>query len=348
MSLRIAAGNLNVFTPARPWATLPQVKLMWRRCNISLAALPLLWLLAGCAGPSVSPTDQGLIDRADKLHHMLAPAAVESKSPRLSKYLDQLATRIKSAAKELHQQGTIKPSGDDGSDWVFGKDIDFHLVDCDLPNAFTSGGKHIYVYTGLMQLCRNEGELASMLCHEYAHLYGRHVLDDLRLEEPPSGGADAAVSYPYATLRISPRHAEQAEATALLIYTKAGWDPDQYISLYERLGNGSPAAGVDSALMRERASAAERRVSSLPPAAGDWMRPPIADDARFAQLLNECRALANSTSPPERTRLLLASFPSCLASGETSAQLAARERLFPRPAAPPENQWGKGVSGRGG
>jgi hypothetical protein len=312
------------------------------------ALVPLLCLVGGCAGPSVSPTDQALIDRAERLHQVLAPAVVDARNPRLQRYLAQLSERITSAAKELDQQGRIKSAEiAGGGSWLFGKDVTFHLIDSELPNAFTSGGKHVYVYNALLQLCRSEDELASLLCHEYAHLYARHVLDDLKQEEPPTGGQDVALIYPYATLRISPAQAREAQATAVLIYAKAGWDPARYVSLYERLGNGSPVSGVDSALMRDRVAQAERRMAELPPAANEWMRPPIADDARFAQLLSESRSLANSSRPPERARLLLACFPSCLATGETAGQLAARERLFPPPPAPTQNQWGKGVAGTG-
>ena len=307
--------------------------------------------IVGCAGPRVSPTDQALIERADRLHEVLAPAVVESRSARLDRYFTQLAERITAAAKELDQQGLIRPAGDDGGAggaWVFGKDIEFHLVDSELPNAFTSGGKHVYVYTGLLQACQSEDELASLLCHEYAHLYARHVLQDLRQEEPTSGGAEAALIYPYATLRITPAQGKQAEAIALMVYTKGGWDPARYASLYERLGSKTGGGNIDSSLMRERVADAERRMRELPSAANDWIRPPIADDARFAQMLEEARGLAGATSPPQRTGLLLATFPSCLAGGETAGQVAARERLFPPTPTQTGNQWGKGVAGRGG
>ena len=302
--------------------------------------------MAGCSsGPVVSPTDQALIERADRLHQVLAPAVVESRSARLDRYFTQLAERITAAAKELQQQGLIHPGGEGA--WVFGKDIEFHLVDSDLPNAFTSGGKHIYLYTGLLQLCKSEDELASVLCHEYAHLYARHVLEDLRQEEPAGGGQEAALIYPYATLKILPAQGKQAEATGLVIYAKAGWDPSRYASLYERLGSNSGGGNIDSALMRQRVADAESRMRTMPESANDWARPPIADDARFAQLVNEAHALAGATSPPQRTTLLLETFPSCLANGETSGQVSARERLFPSAPAPTGNQWGKGVAGRG-
>ena len=309
----------------------------------TLCCLALSLALAGCAGQSVSPTDKSLIAQADQLHARLEPALVERKDPKLKRYFEQLGGRITAAAKECDQQGMIQ-HGDDGSNaWMFSKDVDFHLVDSDLPNAFTSGGKHVYVYNGLFQQCRSEDELAALLCREYAHVYLRHVQQGLKPD--PALQGDNAILVPFANLRVSPAQARSADTIAFSIFVKAGWDPTRFASLYQRMLEESAPADADRALLREKVIEAQRRTDALPPAAREWAQPPVADDARFAQLQTETKAVIVRANPADRVQLLLATFPSALAQGDTPAQARARQKLFPPPAAPPDNQWGKGLGG---
>ena len=74
----------------------------------------------------------------------------------------------------------MSPRSEGSNEWMFSKDIDFHLVKSELPNIYTAGGRHIYIYDGLFQQSRNEDELASLFCHEYAHVYGRHAQKELK------------------------------------------------------------------------------------------------------------------------------------------------------------------------
>src|SRR5206468_11755116 len=125
-----------------------------------------------------------------QLHTRLEPAVVERQEPRLRRYFEQLASRIVTAARELDQQGIIKSQSEGSNEWLFSKDIDFHLLDSELPNIYTGGGRHIYIYDGLFQQCRNEDELASLFCHEYAHVYGRHAQKELKRVATAGGGED--------------------------------------------------------------------------------------------------------------------------------------------------------------
>jgi predicted Zn-dependent protease len=157
---------------------------------------------------------------------------------------------------------------------------------------------------------------------------------------------DNAILFPFANLRVSPAQARSADAVAFTIYTKAGWDPTRYASLYQRMleENAAPA-DADRALLREKVTEAQRRTDALPPAAREWAQPPVADDARFAQLQAETKTVVARANPADRVQLLLATFPSALAQGDTPAQARARQKLFPPPTAPPDNQWGKGLGG---
>jgi predicted Zn-dependent protease len=304
--------------------------------------------LGGCTGgAAVSPSDQTLIRDADKLHAKLESAVVERLDAPLKRYFEQIGARITAAAKELDQQGVIKSVGAAGGSnaWMFSKDVDFHLVDSDLPNSFTSGGRHVYIYDGLFQLCRNEDELAAVFCHEYAHLYGRHVQQDVKRDPALSG--DDAVLYPFATLRLSPGQNREADAIAFQIYCKAGWDPGRYVTLYQRMleeRSASSVTAADREAMRERVVQAQQRADALPPAAREWGQPPVADDARFAQLQSKAKGIAAGRN--RQAELLLSAFPSSLNDVPTPRQARAREQLFPPPAGPTANPWGKGLPGQ--
>ena len=312
-----------------------------RRHLLSPISLLLLALagLAGCAGPAVSPTDQTLLRETEQLHSRLEPAVVERQEPRLRRYFEQLASRIVTAARELDQQGIIQSRSEGSNEWMFSKDIDFHLVKSELPNIYTAGGRHIYIYDGLFQQCRNEDELASLFCHEYAHIYGRHAQKELKRDASALG--DDSLLEPFVTLKFTPAHDKTAETIAFNIFVKAGWDPARYADIYRRLLQQGPPGGLDAALLRERADGAHE----LPAGAQNWAQPPIADDARFVQLQAETQAVVAAVPRNDRVELLLSALPNCLTPPDAPAQVAARQRLFPPPAAPSENKWNKGLQG---
>lgn len=310
-----------------------------------LARVPLVWCLAvvaGCAGPAVSPSDQTLIREADQLHTRLAPAVVERRDARLQRYLEQIGARICAAAKELDEQGQIKSKGEGANTWMF-SGIEFHLVNSRVPNSFTSGGRHVYVYDGLYRRCQNEDELAALFCHEYAHLYARHIQHELK-RDPALPGEDALI-FPFATLRLTPSEGRAADAIAFSIYVKAGWDPGRFADLYRRLLQEESVPGLDTAVLREKLADAEKRASDLPASSRDWQQPPVADESRFVQLQVDSDTLVTSAPRNERAELLLASFPTCLTRTDTPGQTRARQQLFPPPPAPNENKWNKGLQG---
>src|SRR5271157_4560594 len=51
----------------------------------------------------------------------------------------------------------------------------FFVVDEMVPNAFAVPGGYIFIYRGLIEMMSSEGELASILSHELAHIQARHL-----------------------------------------------------------------------------------------------------------------------------------------------------------------------------
>src|SRR5882672_12870269 len=135
------------------------------------ALLILLALVAGC-GARTSPGDQSLIAQADALHRAFAPAIVND--PPLRGYLQQISARLLAAARDVAKEQSLAQSGD-GNDWMFSRDVQFHVAQCGVPNAFTTGGNHVYVLVGALERCQSEDELAAAFAHAYTHTLLRHI-----------------------------------------------------------------------------------------------------------------------------------------------------------------------------
>src|SRR5213595_479008 len=95
----------------------------------------LIALIAGCGGRR-SPGDQSLIAQADALHRTIGPAIVND--PPLRNYLQQISTRLLAAARAVAGEQSMINAGD-ANDWMFSKDVQFHVAQCGVPNAFTTG-----------------------------------------------------------------------------------------------------------------------------------------------------------------------------------------------------------------
>ena len=67
----------------------------------------------------------------------------------LSNYIQKVGDRVISAARDLDRQGFGPASHKkENSQWMF-SGMQFHFVNSPTLNAFTTGGNHMYIYTGL-------------------------------------------------------------------------------------------------------------------------------------------------------------------------------------------------------
>ncbi|KAI5286753.1 hypothetical protein KEM52_001877 [Ascosphaera acerosa] len=60
------------------------------------------------------------------------------------------------------------------------QDFDWEVFVIDAPteyNAYVLPGGKVFVYTGMLRLCRDEEGLATVLCHEIAHVRARHFAE---------------------------------------------------------------------------------------------------------------------------------------------------------------------------
>lgn len=118
-------------------------------------------------------------------------------------------------------------------------------------NAFTPGGGHIFVTTGLMRALENEGQMAAVIAHEIGHVTESHVVrgirDKLGIQVAAKAGAqaigiEAGITrqiYDYSVLAAANGHGRQFELKAdylgLDTMIKAGYHPDGALGVFEAL-----------------------------------------------------------------------------------------------------------------
>ncbi len=312
----------------------------------------LLALISACA------TDRQVINQAQDTNTQLEPAIMED--AQLSAYLQQIGTRIVEAARaadQAHQGPKAHFSGEDNS-WMFA-DKEFHLVNSETLNAFTTGGDHMYIYSQLLQQCRSEDELVAVMAHEYAHIYGRHVHKGMNRQYTALGftagaglaglavggkehGAEYAglavlsTSVASSFLNLGYTRDDEAEADkwGFDFYTRAGWDPERFGDFFQQLIDQgldtTPEIMSDHPSLASRVQAAKERARALPPEARSWRQPPVADAKGYVAIQQRTVQVAKAMPTSEQVagaQTLLSAVPSCILPVDQPEQKAAQKRL---------------------
>ncbi len=136
---------------------------------------------------------------------------------------------------------------------------EFNLIENKEPNAWCMPGGKVVVYTGLLPTTKDETGLAVVMGHEIAHAVARHgsermsqgLLQQLggmalqkAVEEKPEQtqqmwmmafglGSQLGVMLPYSRL-----HESEADRLGLIFMALAGYDPNQAIPFWQRMGEG--------------------------------------------------------------------------------------------------------------
>lgn len=303
---------------------------------------------------SACATDSKVRAQAADYHKELEPAILTDAE--LKGYLTSIGDRIVASAKELHAQNYgPKSHFKEDANWMFTTE-QFHLVNSETLNAFTTGGEHAYIYSQLMRECRNEDELAAVMAHEYGHVYARHVGKGMDRQLATLGGTLLLGAAGYAAggekhgkeyaaygaglgmvagnfLGMGFTRADEAEADKLGFdfYVRAGWDPDRFGGFFEQLiakgADKTPEMLSDHPSLASRVTAAKQRASALPASAKDWRKPPVADAAKFAALKSRAESVGKSMPNDQslaRAKLLLAAVPSCLLPEDAPEQKEAQ------------------------
>ncbi len=125
-----------------------------------------LFLLNGCATLGLSPLKDRMLQSVKYSERELATADAEN-SAVISQYGaiydTQDIARLDSIKNKIQ---AVLPR----------KDIDFqiHILNSKDVNAMTTGGRHIYIFKGLLDDARSDDELSCIIAHEIAHSLSRH------------------------------------------------------------------------------------------------------------------------------------------------------------------------------
>ena len=137
-----------------------------------------------------------------------------------------------------------------------GKDYDFHLINNQVINAFAVPGGQIALHTGILTKSESEGELASVIAHEIAHVTQRHIarkiessrfdniiaLGSLLAAAAAGGAAGAQAGLAVASasvidrqLRYSRAYESEADALGIRLLSRADFDTNSMPRFFKRL-----------------------------------------------------------------------------------------------------------------
>lgn len=199
-------------------------------------------------------------------------------------------------------------------------DYHFAVLQSEEVNAFAMPAGYIFVNTGLILATRNVSELAGVLAHEVGHVAKRHIAKNYERQKtagwlreagvlaasltagPAAGGAVNLLGglSELAVLNSFGRQEErEADAFAVRILPRAGYDPDGIVTLFEMLeragGPNVPAFLSDHPATADRLATAEKEVSALPAAQRASLE---VDDGGKLQIIQRRIELLTGERPP--------------------------------------------------
>lgn len=324
-------------------------------------ALPLQWVLMvmltlgaiGCAN------DKKVIAQAADAHKDLDPAVL--KDPQLAEYIQKVGTRVVNSARDLVQEGYQKDRVfAEDPQWMF-DEVQFHLVNSETLNAFTTGGQHVYLYSELFRTAKTEDEFAAVVAHEFAHIVGRHVHKGMNRQYAVLGtavavgiggaalggdnaaevglaaGGAALVAGQFIGMGFGRKDENEADKFGFQFYVHAGWDPDHFGDFFQQMVDKgydtTPELASSHPTLKSRVEGAKRRSTEWKEQNPNWQsyrKPGVASPAEFKKLQE--RALAVGKNLPnddslKKALLLFDSYPSCVAPKAQPSQTEARKEL---------------------
>jgi predicted Zn-dependent protease len=240
-------------------------------------------------------------------------------------------------------------------------EVQFHLVNSETLNAFTTGGTHVYLYSQLFETTKNEDEFAAVVSHEFAHIVARHVAKgtnrqygvmglaaaaavggyalggDNKMETAAAAGGAGLVAGQFIGMGFTRGDESEADKFGFQFYANAGWNPDQFGGFFQTLIDkgldSSSALTSDHPLLKDRVVNAKKWSADWKQKYPNWqqnLQAPIADASQFAKYQQRAIAVGKKT-PNDKSlaaaKLMLNAFPSCVAPTDQPQQTKAREAL---------------------
>jgi len=188
------------------------------------------------------------------------------------------------------------------------------VIDTDEINAFALPGGFFYVNSGLILAADNEAELAGVMAHEIGHVAACHVareqtrgnmanLASIALIFVPGGWglyeaeqAAMGIGVPLAFMKFSRSFEAQADFLGMEYMYKAGYDPQSFISFFEKIEAqekkkpGTLAkAFMSHPMTPDRVTAAQNEMRTVLPARPEY----IVDTSEFENVKSRLASIEN-------------------------------------------------------
>ena len=226
---------------------------MKRLAGILLAAS----LVCGCSQNKLTGKSQFSLVSDTEMRTMADQQYKEFLSKNSVVRSGQQAEMVKRVSQRV-ANAVVKYYSDKGlSQEVSGFQWEYNLVDSKEVNAWCMPGGKIVVYTGILPVTQNEAALAVVIGHEVAHAiaehskermsnemaaqFGSQVLANVLATNPTQAQNIFLLASGVSTLGVTLPHSRKQELEAdklgLIYCAVAGYDPQEAIPFWKRMGN---------------------------------------------------------------------------------------------------------------
>lgn len=219
--------------------------------------------------------------------------------PEVADYIQSLGTRLSSQAHDGRQR------------------FDFFIVRENVINAFALPGGFVGLNTGLLLETRNEGELASVVAHEIAHVTQRHIARSIAAQSrsglvstaamlaaillgAAAGGGDMAMAGMAAAqslaiqqqISFTRENEIEADRVGIGILAQSGFDPNTMPAFFETIGRRAGAGeGMIPEMLRTH-PVSTTRISESRSRAQLYDEPVVPDTLSYSLTKERLRVLS--------------------------------------------------------
>ena len=222
--------------------------------------------------------------------------------PLSTAYLQNLADKLQAKTTDQYQ------------------DITVFIVDDPLINAFAGPGGYIGIHTGLILAARTEGELASVMAHEIAHVTQRHLVRSFKASSKMNlstmgaiiaaivlGGENPQLSEAVLAstvagnaqqqLTFSRTHEQEADRVGLELLASANIDPRMMVSFFGVLQQQQGTISSASPEFLRTHPLTLSRIADTRNRAQQYSEYALADNTSFQLIQARTATLAKETGP---------------------------------------------------
>ena len=221
--------------------------------------------------------------------------------PLSTAYLQNLADKLQAKSTDYYQEITV------------------FIVDDPSVNAFAGPGGYIGIHTGLILAARTEGELASVMAHEIAHVTQRHLVRSFKASSKMNlstmgaliaaivlGGKNPQMSEAVLAstvagnaqqqLTYSRSHEQEADRVGLDLLASANIDPRMMVSFFEVLQQQQGTISSSSPEFLRTHPLTAARIADTRNRAQQYEKYALTDNTSFQLIQARCATLAEKTS----------------------------------------------------